>query len=175
VPGVEIDKVALRALLESEVAGLSDYSIGFVLPTANNGSLDATLGGSGTLVTIDEFNGILTASHVIRLLRTNRHVGLVLPAAGKELHNVTFKSDDFSQVSFCPHGEPVNGPDLGILVPPPDVLATLRAKKSFYNISKRQERMLERPEPLEHGLWVLSFYQALPASGLARERLNKDF
>jgi hypothetical protein len=123
---------------------------------SNKWALDATLGGSGTLVTIDEVQGILSANHVIKLLRTNRDVGLVLPTASEELHHVSLRSSDFSDYSFCPEGKAENGPDLGLLVPPPDVLATLQARKSFYNISKRQDRMVEAPEPIERGLWVLS-------------------
>jgi hypothetical protein len=156
MPAVELNNTMVREMLGSAVPMLSDYSIGFVLPTATNGALDATLGGSGTLVTIDEVQGILSANHVIKLLRTNRDVGLVLPTASEELHHVSLRSSDFSDYSFCPEGKAENGPDLGLLVPPPDVLATLQARKSFYNISKRQDRMVEAPEPIERGLWVLS-------------------
>ncbi len=169
----------LRGLIGSEVPKLSDYSIGFVLPKTENGSPDARLGGSGTLVTIDEFHGILTASHVIKLLRTSEYTGLVLPTAVKELHNLSFKTDDCSYVSFCPRGEPVNGPDIGIFVPPPDVLVTLRARKSFYNLSKRQQRMLEKPEPLGDGLWILSGFadewtsDGLPEQGFSRIKCFK--
>lgn len=67
MPAVEMDNEMVRELLGSAVPTLSDYSIGFALPTATNGVLDATLGGSGTLVTIDEVQGILTANHVIQV------------------------------------------------------------------------------------------------------------
>lgn len=170
----EIDQATLRKLLGAAVSTLSNYSIGFVLPTAANGLLDASLGGSGTLVTIDDFQGILTANHVIELLRKNEDVGLILPTAHKELQHISFKSSDFSQLSFCPNGEPVNGPDLGVLVPPPDVLSTLRARKSFYNLSKRQVEMLETPKPVEYGLWVLSgFPGELTSDGAAQQGFAK--
>jgi hypothetical protein len=156
MPAMEVDDATVRGLLESVVPTLSDYSIGFVLLEATNDWPDGSLGGSGTLVRIDESEGILTACHVIERLKKNKHVGLVLPTAGKELHHISFESSLISQLSFCPCGEPVNGPDLGVLVPPPDVLGTLRARKSFYNMSKRQQRILETPEPLQDGLWVLS-------------------
>jgi len=160
MPAVEMDNAMVRGLLETAVPTLSDYSVGFVLTTATNGLLDANLGGSGTLVTIDEVRGILTACHVVKRLSTNKDVALVLPTANKELHHISFRSSDFSHHSFCPQGEAANGPDVSLLVPPPDVLDTLQARKSFYNMSKRQERMLETPEPIEHGLWVLSGFAA---------------
>jgi hypothetical protein len=152
----QLDKSALRALLEAEVPTLSNYSVGFVLPTAANGLLDAGLGGSGTLVTIDNVLGILTARHVIDVLMNSEHVGLVLPASGKELHNLSFRSEECSHVSLALGSGLESGPDLGVFIPPPNVLATLQAKKSFYNMSKRRTRMLEKSAPLEHGLWVLS-------------------
>src|SRR5215467_13768282 len=174
MPAVEMDNATVRGLLESAVSRLSDYSVGFVLPTATNGLLDASLGGSGTLVMIDEVQGILTACHVVKLLRTNKDVGLVLPIANKQPHHISFRSSDFSRHSFCPQGEAANGPDLALLVPPPDVLATLQARKSFYNMSKRQERMLETPEPIEHGLWVLSgFAGERTGEGVPKQGFSK--
>jgi len=98
-----MDNAVVRELLGSAVPTALDYSIGFVLPTATNGVLDATLGGSGTLVTLMS-QGILTANHVIKLLRTNKDVGLVLPTASKELHHVSFRSSDFSDYSFLSEG-----------------------------------------------------------------------
>jgi hypothetical protein len=157
MPAIHVDNETLRALLESEAARLSHYSIGFVLPRAANGLPDADLAGSGTLVTIDDIFGILTANHVIELLIDNKYVGLILPTASKELHNLSFKSVDFvRRVSFCAQGAAENGPDLGKLVPPPDVLSTLRARQSFYNLSNRRGRMLQKPDALQNGLWILS-------------------
>jgi hypothetical protein len=60
----KIDNVELRKLIEPEIARLNDWSIGFVLPSVENKVIDASLGGSGTLVKIDEIQGILTANHV---------------------------------------------------------------------------------------------------------------
>src|SRR5262249_36774853 len=54
MPAVEMDNAAVRGLLGSAVSRVSDYSVCFVLPTATNGLLDSSLGGSGTPVVIDE-------------------------------------------------------------------------------------------------------------------------
>jgi hypothetical protein len=78
----KIDDAELRRLLEPEVARLNDFSIGLALPSEEKSAIDASLGGSGTLVTIDEVQGILTASHVIERLEKNTHVGLILTEAG---------------------------------------------------------------------------------------------
>jgi hypothetical protein len=160
----KIDDAELRRLLEPEVARLNDFSIGLVLPSEEKSAIDASLGGSGTLVTIDEVQGILTASHVIERLEKNTHVGLILTEA--TLHHLSFKVQDCSHFGFACRGEPAKGPDIGLLIPPRDVLSTLSAKKSFYNLSMRRERMLHNPPPLEHGLWILS--------GLAGEWTGED-
>lgn len=191
---MDISKSAFRALLESAVLTLNDYSIGFVLPKTGRDVLDAELGGSGTLVSIDEVHGILTARHVIEHLRKSDQIGLVLPSPGTNPYNNVFRTDECSDLSFCCQGWPADGPDLGILIPSPPVLSSLRAKKSFYNLSKRQERMLHKPERLEHGFWVLSgfagewtgdgspqggfqrvkFFKGMYGEGKVTEEYNRD-
>ena len=154
-----------RALLESAVPTLSDFSIGFALPSAKDGSIDACLGGSGTLVTIDAVQGILTANHVIERLRKNRFVGLILPTRFEpKIHHLSLEMQHCSHVSFAFQGQEADWPDFGLLIPPPSVLSALKARKSFYNLSNRQERMLGKPPAVDHGFWVLS--------GLAAEWTN---
>jgi hypothetical protein len=116
------------------------------------------LGGSGTLVSVDDVEGILTAKHVLSSLKRAQHVGLVVPYGFKsELHHLAVDMKLCSEFALPAAGEPLEtGPDLAILVPPPDVIGTLRAKKSFYNLARRQRDMFEKPQPLDRGFWVLS-------------------
>ena len=155
---MQIDKASYRALVEAAVQTLSTFSIGFAIPTkAPHGEIDAVSGGSGTLVAIEKFQGILTASHVIRELRKHESVGLILVSPIKtELHNLSFKMEMARDYSFSPQGDVSDGPDIGFLVPPPDVLGALNARMSFFNLSIRRTSMLERPQPIENGFWILS-------------------
>jgi hypothetical protein len=67
-----------------------------------------------------------------------------------------FKIEESAYVSLPNRGDPSGGPDLGLLIPPPQILDTLRARKSFYNLSKRCELALAKKPPIDHGMWVLS-------------------
>jgi hypothetical protein len=152
-----IDEKKFWDLIEPQAAKIRDFAVGFVRITAEGP--DASIGGSGTLVTIDGAHGILTAAHVIKSLQRLRRVGLVLPIR-THLHRVEFEMDKCPCV-LCDLDERVpsdgpDGPDLGIIFPPPDVVSTLRARMSFYNLSSRQAQMLAKPEPFEHGAWIIS-------------------
>ena len=85
---------------------LDDHAIGFVLPTVEREVLDANLGGSGTLVTVDGIHGILTARHVIELLDRSRNVGLVLAGPTAQLHNILVNMDHCQCVVLAPQGHP---------------------------------------------------------------------
>jgi hypothetical protein len=155
---IEIDQASLSALIEAEVPTLTNFLIGFVSLAVKHGEPDIRLGGSGTLVTIDGAEGILTAGHVTNSLKANRYIGVILASSGPtEPHRVSFKAE-LSTDFILPtnYGPTPNRPDLGFLVPPPDVLSSLRARKSFYNLSKRQAEILQSPPSIDLGLWVLS-------------------
>jgi hypothetical protein len=174
----KIDNVELRKLIEPEIARLNDWSIGFVLPSVENKVIDASLGGSGTLVKIDEIQGILTANHVVERLKKNEDVGLILTEEGT-LHHLGFKIQDCSRIALASQEEAPKGPDVSLLLPPPHVLSVLSARKSFYNLSMRRERVLHRTPPLEHGLWLLSGFagewtqEATPEQGFVRAKRFK--
>lgn len=168
----EISDEQLRALLSSEVPMLGNFLVGFALPRAEGETLDALPGGSGTLVSIDGIEGVLTAKHVLSSLDRNKIAGLVLPSPGPpKLHHISFRMEHTSRLTLPTMGEPTSsGPDLALLIPPPDVLSTLRAKKSFYNLAKRRTKMLEAPSPLDHGIWALSGFSGEWTSDSVPER-----
>ena len=80
-----------HSLFEADAPVIASYTIGFVLPKIGE-SVDAVLGGSGTLVTIDKTHGILTAEHVLRgLLKNKSPRGLILAAHGHSgIHQIFF-------------------------------------------------------------------------------------
>jgi len=98
MPAVEMDNAVVRELLgqQSHALRLFDW---FVLPTATNGVLDATLGGSGTLVTIDEVQGFLTPiTSSIAQDEQRRRVGS--SNSKQELHHVSFDRVIFLIIRF---------------------------------------------------------------------------
>ncbi len=153
---IELDQGAFLSLLEAEAEQLSHYSVGFVIPRSEGDTVVGILGGSGTLVSIDDVEGVLTAEHVVRLLQNRGLAGAILSKHPQEIECV-FKLSDCRDFSYsakpnCPAG----GPDLSFLMLPPDVTATLRARKSFYNLSKRCDPMLEHPPSREIGFWAIN-------------------
>lgn len=144
-----------RALGEAALRRVEDYLVGFVLLTPDGEPEDASLGGSGTLIRIDELEGILTAHHVVASLQKHQTLGLVLPSTRPERHGPVFETQHCNFYSIPPEGEPIRGPDLAVLVPPPQILGWLRAKKSFYNLSLRRTQMMECPLPPTYGFWGL--------------------
>lgn len=170
-----MESVAYRSLLEEAVPMLTDYSIGFALPTVDNQStdprLDAGLGGSGTLVKIDDVYGILTANHVIDLLDKSRFVGLILPSRVRvDIHHPTLPMKYCDRVTFAPQGKQSHRPDLGLLIPPSDTVSMLKSKKTFYDLSQRQKRILEKPQPINNGFWMLSGFAGERTSDLPPEQ-----
>jgi hypothetical protein len=154
---IEMDQEAFLVLFESEAERLTDYSIGFVVPHLEGNIEDGRLGGSGSLVSIDGVEGILTAEHVVRDLQKRTSAGIILSGYPKgDVHRFVFKPAlcrDFSYHARPDH--PADGPDLSFLVLPPDTTAALRARKSFYNLSKRRTAMLEDPPSREIGVWAI--------------------
>lgn len=123
----------------------------------------SSLAGSGTLVQCGEKHGILTAHHVVH--------------KGEYPFDFRYASDDFIGLLFedKPHefglplkylvchdiGIPVSdneGPDLVFLeIPPSEKLGTLKAKKSFFNLTANSEKRLVFCEDDERGFWATSY------------------
>ena len=152
----QLDTAEFRVLLESATSTISDFSIGFVLPVDSPQGKDGILGGSGTLVTIGKLHGILTARHVVERLNRSSEVGLILPSRfSPAVHQLVFKIAECQCFTFNGRGDESEGPDLALLLPPEGTLSSLRAKKSFYNISKREARMRNNAPFLDRGFWIL--------------------
>ncbi len=128
---------------------VSYFAIGFAHLTRTGNVEDAVSAGSGTLVTIDSLHGVLTAAHVADALPKQGNVGIILSAESPAQHQkhvvnmdhveppVLFKGDQFGAL----------GPDLAFLRLPDDALGWLKAKNSFYSLSKRRDDVLARKVP----------------------------
>jgi hypothetical protein len=135
----EIFRIQLKdlpALLVEEVRrATGDYTLPIVS--------EQTPLGSGTLVQIDEWQGILTARHVVqpdkadlRLDRTGHPERLLRTAVGPFAHDLSISTNALRFV-ITPRKTQQYGPDLAFIVLPPGAfLEEIAARKSFYNLSK---------------------------------------
>lgn len=135
-------------------SALQSFIIGFVIIAPQD--TDAAIGGSGTLVSVGATRGILTAAHVIRELRKQEEIGIVLPV-GTSARRMTFDMAYTAHVTLVGANES-EGPDIGFLKLPPDTADSLNSIMSFYNLSRRAARMLDQPPVLRDGIWGLSGY-----------------
>jgi hypothetical protein len=166
-----LTKAEERHILKEANQRLSDYAIGFVKINAKSGDIDADLAGSGTLVTAGSCYAILTADHVLGVLPNTGELGLVLPTRlGPQLHRCTLQMDFAQKVQIAPASNDCNGPDLGLLLLPPTDVGKLSASKTFYNLTKRRDRMLSAPLDLKVGVWFLCGMVAERTSDLTPER-----
>ena len=106
------------------------------------------LGGSGTLVSVGDVRGILTASHVIDGLPPSEEIGLCQPLGPQHLHNVRLKRDNLRQISLprrpgLAESEP---PDIAFWIIPPSDAGTIAARSIFFNLPKRKTDVLN-PDP----------------------------
>lgn len=146
-----------NALLDAEAASFASHCVGFVLTRVENNEEECGLGGSGTLTSIDGLQGVLTAAHVVKELRKHNRAGLVMTAHPcTTVHRIIFETHHCADFSLAPSGNPVDGPDIAFLVLPPDTTASLKALRSFYNLTKRRDSYLNKAPPRDHGVWALS-------------------
>lgn len=153
------ESVEMRAFLrkhpqvQDTVDLLADYSLGLVEGPED----DPCLLGSGTLVSIGEIRGILTAEHVLDALPQHGPVGLAMPTRfGPYLGRPKIHMEYLTRVPLGRGKNIAEGPDLGLLVLPDRVRIAIPSTKTFFNLSKRRDRVLENPASFEVGIWALT-------------------
>jgi len=145
-----------RNLVEDICRDISDFTIGFVRLRETEAEEDAELGGSGTLVQIDDSYGILTVHHVLEQLPRTGEIGLIIATRfGAKLHRTTVKGEVLRRVEIARRSTSSEGPDLGLLILPAADVGRLKAVKTFYNLSRRRERMIGHPLNHDEGIWFL--------------------
>lgn len=144
-----------KALAIEACVGISHYSIGLVKLKAGEDIEDAEVGGSGTLVQLGDTFAVLTACHVVDHLRRAAVFGLLLANVGEPLpQRILLRSEAVEWRRIARGVNEADGPDLGLLLLSAVDAASLRARKSFYNLSNR-EWLLQKPPALDHGAWFL--------------------
>jgi hypothetical protein len=137
--------------------------------------------GSGTLVKIGEVYGVLTAQHVVAELRGDYLLGL---SAAREGETHSFKAQK-SSIHVIEITLPVSeeyGPDLGFIVLSDwDDVGTLKASRSFYDLSQDNDEWSANPPQLDSGIWFACgapgerFERILPEAGFDKVVSFQDF
>ncbi len=144
----EIPETLIRSCIEH----LWHFTVGFVRVEPSERGVDANLLGSGVLVQGGGVSAILTAAHVVDFLPTSGRLGLIL--SDKREHTTI----DVSGIAYLPIGrghDPERGPDIGVVLLSDYVASTLEARKSYYNLDLRKERILSSPPDDRAGIWFV--------------------
>ena len=108
--------------------------------------------GSGVLVKVGEVHAILTANHVLEVLPGNGRLGLIL---SDKAEKTTIDVSEIEYLSIGMGDNPEFGPDIGAVLLRHPKVSTLGARKSYYNLDLRKERMLENPPDDREGIWFV--------------------
>jgi len=152
--------------LREEIAKyISDFTVGFVKFRDTDFDQEGELGGSGTLVQIDDVYGVLTAYHVLKNLPDTGDIGLILPTRSQpQLHASKIKGEVVQKIKVAHGKNAAEGPDIGLLLLPPVEAGWLKAIKSFYNLRRRREKVLTSPQDYRDGIWFVSGFAGAQTS-----------
>jgi hypothetical protein len=126
---------------------ISDYTIGLAKLAVYDRVEDATCAGSATLVTVGKLYGLLTAAHVLtEALPKKGAVGIIL-FSDRFLQKQVIQMEDAELLPIRGDTYGPNGPDLGFIRLPEQNIGWLKAKNSFYNLTKRRDPVLANQVP----------------------------
>ena len=130
---------------------LWEYATGLILVTNESADQEYTrLIGTGTFVSVDNIFGILSAQHVIKeLLRKGCSLGLTLQESP---HKYTIDRRYLGIHEIAKGSDNSQGPDLGFIVLPSSTLGTIKATKSFHNLTLKRDLMLINAPNCDLGL-----------------------
>ncbi|MGO8762741.1 MAG: hypothetical protein ACLP2P_14170 [Desulfobaccales bacterium] len=142
-----------RKLLDDVSRLIVNYSTVLIKFTTSSSSQEsARLIGSGTFVSISDTFGILTAAHVVDLLKGSYSLGLGL---SEHEHKYVIDSNYLEVIRIAKGQIDSDGPDLGFIVLPHSELGTIKARKSFYNLDIKRDRMVSNPPQFDNGTWAI--------------------
>ena len=164
----------IRDLPRNLIADISQqlhwYSTGLIkIFQDNRNSEIANLIGSGTFVYIEGVHGILTAQHVSALISDSCDIGLTL-SASEQKH--TIDSKYLKIIEVAKPLNPSEGPDISFIVLPPSDLGTIKAFKSFHNLTQKRKAILNKFPEISLGIW---FICGIPDEATRIENSEKGF
>lgn len=143
---------ALHDELAERIAG---YTVGITKINMREQAEVPEKSGSGTLISFQGREYIITADHVVEDIAQCERVGLLVDWTG-QLRRCAFERNHL-EFARIPRGKvPDAGPDLAAILLPAtgEAMSTLRSIKSFYNLDRRMEKFREAFPPLNQGFWL---------------------
>lgn len=147
VPQSVDDEVALE---------LQQFVVPLFIPRSQHSEPPIRLVGSGTLVQIEGTYHVLTAAHVWNVWKETRdaeQVGLVISSSPLEFK---VPRDAITVKEVWDRENSEWGPDLALLQLPPSDVSTIKAHKSFLNLTLQKAALGARPARTEKGLWTIT-------------------
>jgi hypothetical protein len=142
---------------------LGIFSVGLLGVDYEAGQPSLKLCGSGTLVSADGAHGILTAAHVwTKQLHSFDRIALTLKE--RDFHEFLIDTSFLKAHTVGPSDDEAWGPDICFLRIPTSAVGTIKAFRTFYNLSKRREFALKHEVNSNAGLWVLMGIPATESS-----------
>jgi hypothetical protein len=141
-----------RTFYESVTRHIINFAIGIVKVLDTEKAEDAILIGSGTLVDLEGIYGILTAQHVIDALPSMGQIGFII---SENLHKYTLDAQTLAVSRIGRGKDSGSGPDLGLIHFPRTAIGSIKAKKSFYSIAGKRDRMINSPPEDDFGVWCI--------------------
>lgn len=121
----------------------------------DNGQKSAIQIGSGTYVRIGQVYGILTVFHCTELLTGEYLLGLNAAPEANE-HNFVLERKSIQIIPVATPKSEEYGPDLAfITIADWNKISTIKASKSFYDLTKERDHILNEPPPDDRSLWYV--------------------
>lgn len=148
-----------------------NYSVGLIIVHEDRQDNPAQFVGSGTLVQINSIYGILTANHVLDVLPSYGHIGLVLHMPS-QIHSPQIESSHLIKIPIAKCNLDADGPDLGMIILPQIHAGQISYYSSFYNLSFDRDSHVNNPINSKAGVWVLCGF---PGDYLTKESPTSSF
>lgn len=154
---VRVSRKKLEPLILQTGDYLANFTIGFTLLRISGNEEDAIPAGTGTLVSIDGIDGILTAGHVAKELPDDGLLGIISFRRPSVIQKYTIEMKYTDRLILW-NGNKANreGPDLGFVRLPLKMVGDFKARHSFFNLSKRQVGILRRNRKRRSGFEGIS-------------------
>lgn len=130
----------------------ADCTIGFLFLSTKENRQDVSPAGSGTLVSINGFDGILTAAHVVDSLPEQGEVGILRFPADSESHQSFKLHMEYTEVlklGVPPYDK--NSPDLAFIKLHSEDAGRLKARNYFKNLNRYRDEVLSGKLDLDSG------------------------
>ena len=143
----------LSDIPESLVRNISRILQNFSTPLIKVYENNAQLIGSGTFISVENLDGILTANHVSDVLSKQSDLGIMLQIEQEEKFTIPF--NQLKIIAVGKGEEESEGPDLSMIILPKPKVSTIKAYKTFYNLKKDRQKILSEPLPLDSAPWFI--------------------